>query len=706
MSESPPIRVAVIGGGCAAMAAAWELSRPEHEGRYELTVYQVGWRLGGKGASGRGPGDRIEEHGFHIWMGWYENAFRLMRECYAEGDRDPRACRLAEWTDAFRPDQEVGVMEETEGGWRPWAGAFPPQPGQPGDPIEDYRPFTVVDHMVRAVGLLRHLLLLAQQRDASEGLPPCTAQVPPTREELADNLARALRYGGLLTGAALLEWLRTLETLLGSLGVYGTWPVLRVLDLVASSAQSVLAASIREDAELQRIWWCFDVILAGLRGSIRHGLAFDPRGFDAIDDYDCSEWLLLHGASQESVDSAFVRGMHDLAFAYTPESPHRPRLSAAQALRGAIRVLWTYRGALFYKMQAGMGDVVFAPLHEVLSRRGVKFEFFHRLENLRVGEDGHGLHVRALDFDVQARVKGGGEYRPLVDVDGLPCWPSAPDLSQLEGADFAGWDFESHWDERKVDTKTLEVGRDFDLVVLGVGLGAVPHVASELLERDPRWRDQCERVETVATQSVQLWMREDMESLGWRGGRVNMTAFTKPFETWADMTHLRGEEEHADRVRSIAYLASSFETGESPPRSDREHPERERQRVRRNAIEFLNRDVAALWPKAGGSEGFCWETLVPADGGESPGDESAIDGQYVRVNVNPSDRYVLSVPGSAKFRISPLDTGFDNLTACGDWTACGVHGGCVEAAVISGLLAAHALCGSPALEDIVGYDGP
>jgi uncharacterized protein with NAD-binding domain and iron-sulfur cluster len=30
-----------------------------------------------------------------------------------------------------------------------------------------------------------------------------------------------------------------------------------------------------------------------------------------------------------------------------------------------------------YKMQAGMGDVVFTPLFEVLRRRGVRFRFFH-----------------------------------------------------------------------------------------------------------------------------------------------------------------------------------------------------------------------------------------------------------------------------------------------------------------------------------------
>ncbi len=42
MDGRRPIKVAVLGGGCAAMAAAFELTRPEHQGRFELTVYQMG----------------------------------------------------------------------------------------------------------------------------------------------------------------------------------------------------------------------------------------------------------------------------------------------------------------------------------------------------------------------------------------------------------------------------------------------------------------------------------------------------------------------------------------------------------------------------------------------------------------------------------------------------------------------------------------
>jgi uncharacterized protein with NAD-binding domain and iron-sulfur cluster len=67
---------------------------------------------------------------------------------------------------------------------------------------------------------------------------------------------------------------------------------------------------------------------------------------------------------------------------------------------------------------------------------------------------------------------------------------------------------------------------------------------------------------------------------------------------------------------------------------------------------------------------------------------------------------VLSVPGSASHRISPLDNTYDNLTIAGDWTDCSLNLGCVEAAVMSGRLASHAISGFPALEDIIGFDHP
>src|SRR5262249_10352862 len=156
-----------------------------------------------------------------------------------------------------------------------------------------------------------------------------------------------------------------------------------------------------------------------------------------------------------------------LGFSYEDGDPRRPRVAAGQALRGMVRTFFTYRGSFFWKMQAGMGDVVFAPFYEVLKRRGVRFEFFHRLENVKLSAPSSAsLYVEALEFDVQADVIAGRDYEPLVDVGGLPCWPSAPDYSQLvDGArlEREGWDFESHWDRRRARSRTISVTQDFDL---------------------------------------------------------------------------------------------------------------------------------------------------------------------------------------------------------------------------------------------------
>jgi hypothetical protein len=86
--------------------------------------------------------------------------------------------------------------------------------------------------------------------------------------------------------------------------------------------------------------------------------------------------------------------------------------------------------------------------------------------------------------------------------------------------------------------------------------------------------------------------------------------------------------------------------------------------------------------------------------------EALFSSQYWTANVNPSDRYTLSLPGSLRFRLSPLDHTYDNLTVAGDWTDCGFNQGCVEAAVMSGRLAAHSISGAPRLEEIVGFDHP
>ena len=63
-------KIAILGGGFGSLCAAFELSDPKATPNYDITLYQLGWRLGGKGASGRDQSDhdRIEEHGIHAFL--------------------------------------------------------------------------------------------------------------------------------------------------------------------------------------------------------------------------------------------------------------------------------------------------------------------------------------------------------------------------------------------------------------------------------------------------------------------------------------------------------------------------------------------------------------------------------------------------------------------------------------------------------------
>src|SRR3954464_12789132 len=102
------------------MTAAFELSRPERG--YDVTVFQQGWRLGGKGASGRGPSGRIEEHGLHVWLGYYDNAFRLMRDCYDELATAETPSPFGDWREAFTRESDVGLVSpsEQQQAWQVW----------------------------------------------------------------------------------------------------------------------------------------------------------------------------------------------------------------------------------------------------------------------------------------------------------------------------------------------------------------------------------------------------------------------------------------------------------------------------------------------------------------------------------------------------------------------------------------------------------
>src|SRR5512132_356609 len=120
------------------MTAAFELTAtPELQQQFEVTLYQLGWRNGGKGASGRNAdvAERIEEHGLHVWFGFYDNAFRLMRDTYQELGR-PHGSPLASFEDAFKGCDKIVLYDRQGNGWHPFEFECPRNFLRPGDPAE------------------------------------------------------------------------------------------------------------------------------------------------------------------------------------------------------------------------------------------------------------------------------------------------------------------------------------------------------------------------------------------------------------------------------------------------------------------------------------------------------------------------------------------------------------------------------------------
>jgi hypothetical protein len=223
----------------------------------------------------------------------------------------------------------------------------------------------------------------------------------------------------------------------------------------------------------------------------------------------------------------------------------------------------------------------------------------------------------------------------------------------------------------------------------------VPAQCPSLLARDEAWRRMVERVGTVATQAVQLWMRPRLPELGWRHAPPILDAYDDPFNTWADLSFLLARERWSGtEPRTLAYLVGPLHEHEPPPPQGHagEHQTHERARVRQGFERWLDRAGPGLWPAAtrpGG--GFDRGVLLDGDAGV-----------YARANVAGSERYVQSLAGTTEHRLFVEHCGVAHFWPVGDWLNTGINSGDVEAATIGGLQAARAILADREVAAIVG----
>jgi uncharacterized protein with NAD-binding domain and iron-sulfur cluster len=309
-------KVAILGGGMAGLAAAYELSKtPQLRDAFEITVYQMGWRLGGKGASGRDDWGRIQEHGLHFWFGFYENAFRMLREIYASKQREPDD-PLRDWGDALKPQPFTPIGVETEMGQGFWQLTWPVPAGTPGDGGL----FPSLTDMLRTlVGVLKVLIEHAHEmrgyliggrfRIPAEISHASKLILPdrPDRPKLSDILSHVHSWIAPLSQNRFPpEQLDGILWLLGQI-----WHC-------AKTGGSTSGAHMMSEL--------LHVGAALVRGIVLD-LLVKRRTFDDLCEVEFRDWRITHGADSEVVrKSTVLRAFYDTVIQYEEGDVERPNI--------------------------------------------------------------------------------------------------------------------------------------------------------------------------------------------------------------------------------------------------------------------------------------------------------------------------------------------------------------------------------------------
>ena len=711
-------KIAVIGGGLGAMSAVAHLmSQPGAAGKYDISIYQMGWRLGGKGASGvnQAMGHRVEEHGIHFWFGFYENAFALMRQVYGALDRPPTA-PLATFDDAFKPQPFMVFAEPVDGRWVDWKVDFPNLPGKVGDgqfvdPVQDI--FTAAFNYL-AAEFRRHaakhpkgcLGILGERLFGGRRRPKLNNPL----EEIVQHLEKKIESDVVHD---IEKHLRVTGQLLADPQYHGPANVQHHLENFAHLRKwiwDLLGDLVHRDNNLRRLWASIDFTLAFVRGMLADGVVGLRDGkltldFSVINHHDFKDWLVLHGMDAKyAFDFAAVRSMYDGPFAFFRGNAAAPNVEAGTALNIFLRLAFTSKEHVMWRMQAGMGDTIFAPIYQWLKKyfpENVHFHFFHKAVELHLNSDK--TAVDAIDFEQQVRLRKDLEaYDPLIPVNGLPCWPSEPLYHQIDPAQAKALQdnrisLENNWSGwSEGQSKTIRRGQDFDEVVIGASLASLPDFCSALINNNPAWSRMLDKVGTVQTQAFQLWLTKDPAELGADPQKI-LSCYVEPLDTFAEMNQVLEREQWRhlkERPKYLAYVCGAFEdAGDIPPYSITAFPDNQREEVFEHMKTYILRDLRHILPGAFDAAGnFDWNILVDA---ENRSGEERLRYQYWRANIDPSERYVFSLAGSSKHRLRTDQSGYNNVFLTGDWIQNGMNIGFVEGAVISGILTARAVSKNP-----------
>ncbi|GAA4829075.1 NAD(P)-binding protein [Algivirga pacifica] len=716
-------KIAIIGGGIAGMTTAWELSNQANwKEKYDITIYQMGWRCGGKATTGVGMEGRIEERGIHMFQGWYENAFRMVKEVYhhiGEQGLNPEGA-FQTWKDAFVQNPVTLMVEQDkEGNWMNWPMVLPTNNLEPGTG----EPVSVALLLKEFTALGLQMLIGSPYQEDEDG------DVGFLNEWLQDTF-----FDHPLKGKKKKSGLSYLT----EMAVDRAEDYLDVeFNVLEDLLEDVLALSYKEDRKLstQQIVTKSDSFMKELfkrttadflekHNSIRRiaeivqlGLACvkgvysqvynaekDTYEWGNINGYDFIEWLKMNGASEEVCNSAIVRFLYKGTFAN--QFNGQPGTVAADVAVRMMLMIPSYKGSFVWNLKGGTGGSFTAPLYMALKDRGVSFEFFHKLSEVSYTE---GSEIEQIIMDRQVDLKEGQtHYAPIVQQNGVWQWRATLDYTQLNPEQAKvlqeeNIDLESNWSGwENVASNSLQKGKDFDIAILATSINPLKQTCKDIIQHKPAWKDMVDNVKTTPTLNVQFWLKENIEDLGMDLGEWGMSeeayANTVIYEdllySWTSMTFVEPYEAWGkqNQPKQISYWCGTWpvQTPQPAP-SETNYPQQELDKLKANTYQWMNEYMGWFWPKAvqQGAHGqeFDYNLLCDKDMDLSPMER--FNQQHFVVNIDPSMQYVLAQPGTDKYRLKTDATSYDNLYFAGDWIDFGMNVGYMEGTVISGLQAAH-----------------
>lgn len=781
-------KIAIFGGGMSGLTAAHELTNYKGwDEKYEVTLYQMGWRLGGKCSTGRGKNGRIEEHGIHVFLGFYNNAFRLIRESFNEWKDftnkenpglNPGLHYLdKEWTDLFIPQDNIILPEyyQDEQKWLEWGLIFPNftnskhisdrYPGyENGGPSKQTNTKKMILLMIEMIlgspyhqknrgclGSIIHNLwqkLWPDDGDSTEKRQTTlhySTLNPTFHHNVTDTRADVEKEFGHLNIPIEEKFLMYIQKLVGDLpeseeeakqlhhnrlannDPHPHHKIAGLFHEYVSGVEKKIVHLLDKDPGVRRFWTMIQMGWVALKGLIE---IYDPAtgtyDFESINHLDFREWMKQLGAHDNVIWSAPIKDIYTLVFAYPNGDTSVPgQIEAGTALLGGMLIVLGYKGSVLWRFAGGTADVIVSPIYQVLKKRGVDFKFFHEVEQIHYAENGE---IEKVTIGKQVNLKSGlDEFNPIQFLKGLYVWAEHPfwqwdelanqiDPTQLEalknGNNGKGTNLLSAWSGWKNETFEMTKGNDFDQIVLAIPVDGLKFICKEIIEKDKKWKDMVDNVKTVQTQAVQLWLKKDLKELGFDYGKWGIEegdltitdTYANPINSWSDFTDLIKWENwpEGNTPKSLAYFCGPLlEEDPLPPFTDTSFPDKQYNNVIEMTKQWLSDNAGFLWPDGASKEnptGLDLQLLVDPDFDPSKSSEAPVNTgiallrkQFFKANIDPAERYTLSVPNSSKYRMETDGTGFKNLFVCGDWIACIYNMGCVEATVISGLLAAQAL---------------